>query len=164
MITKRYKLYKNFGKCMEISNGTVKALVTVDIGPRVIYYGVKGMNIMHEDVDRLTNKGGEFFDKNFKEGEKWYLYGGHRIWKAEEDLLSYVPDNYPVRVDRLENGAIFTPAPQKLTSLQQVMRVEMADDGTIKKAHYGALFLYNRVPRSYFTLQPNELSIEEKQR
>ena len=47
MITKRYKLYKNFGKCMEISNGTVKALVTVDIGPRVIYYGVKGMNIMH---------------------------------------------------------------------------------------------------------------------
>lgn len=89
------------------------------------------MNIMHEDIDRLTNKGGEFFDKNFKEGEKWYLYGGHRIWKAEEDLLSYVPDNYPVRVDRLENGAIFTPAPQKLTSLQQVMRVEMADDGTL---------------------------------
>ena len=131
MITKRYKLYKNFGKCMEISNGTVKALVTVDIGPRVIYYGVKGMNIMHEDIDRLTNKGGEFFDKNFKEGEKWYLYGGHRIWKAEEDLLSYVPDNYPVRVDRLENGAIFTPAPQKLTSLQQVMRVEMSDDGTL---------------------------------
>ena len=41
---------------------------------------------------------------------------------------------------------------------------EKADDGTIKKAHYGALFLYNRVPRSYFTLQPNELSIEEKQR
>ena len=44
------------------------------------------------------------------------------------------------------------------------LRTEKADDGTIKKAHYGALFLYNRVPRSYFTLQPNELSIEEKQR
>lgn len=76
-------------------------------------------------------KAANFSSKNFKEGEKWYLYGGHRIWKAEEDLLSYVPDNYPVRVDRLENGAIFTPAPQKLTSLQQVMRVEMADDGTL---------------------------------
>ena len=36
-----------------------------------------------------------------------------------------------MRVDRLENGAIFTPAPQKLTSLQQVMCVEMADDGTL---------------------------------
>ena len=55
MIAKRYKLYKNFGKCMEISNGTVKALVTVDIGPRVIYYGVKGMNIMHESpLSRMT--------------------------------------------------------------------------------------------------------------
>ncbi|MGN0790746.1 MAG: hypothetical protein ACI4MW_04710 [Christensenellales bacterium] len=131
MITKRYKLYKNFGKCLEISNGTVKALVTVDIGPRVIYYGFKGANMFYEDVDRLVDKGGDFFDKNFKEGEKWYLYGGHRIWKAEEDLLSYVPDNYPVRVDRLENGALFTPALQKLTSLQQTMKVTMDEDGTL---------------------------------
>ena len=131
MITKRYKLYKNFGKCLEISNGTVKALVTVDIGPRVIYYGFKGANMFYEDIDRLVDKGGDFFDKNFKEGEKWYLYGGHRIWKAEEDLLSYVPDNYPVRVDRLENGALFTPALQKLTSLQQTMKVTMDEDGTL---------------------------------
>ena len=90
MITKRYKLYKNFGKCMEISNGTVKALVTVDIGPRVIYYGVKGMNIMHEHVDRLTNKGGEFFDKNFKESEKWY--------QALEAYVNTQPKNAPETV------------------------------------------------------------------
>lgn len=43
------------------------------------------------------------------------------------------------------------------------LRTEKVDDGTIKKAHYGKLFLYNGVPRSYFTLQSNELSIEEKQ-
>ena len=43
------------------------------------------------------------------------------------------------------------------------LRTEKADDGTIGKAHYGKLFLYDGRPRSYFTLQPNELSIEEKQ-
>ena len=43
------------------------------------------------------------------------------------------------------------------------LRTEKADDGTIRKAHYGKLFLYDGRPRSYFTLQPNELSIEEKQ-
>lgn len=131
MISKRYKLYKNYGKCLEISNGQIRALVTVDLGPRIIYYGYKGCNMLHEDIDRLVNKGGEFFDENFKEGEKWFLYGGHRIWKAEEDLLSYVPDNYPVKVERLENGAIFTPARQKLTGLQQVMKVVMDEDGCL---------------------------------
>ena len=43
------------------------------------------------------------------------------------------------------------------------LRTEKADDGTIRKAHYGKLFLYDGRARSYFTLQPNELSIEEKQ-
>lgn len=42
------------------------------------------------------------------------------------------------------------------------LRTEKADDGTVRKAHYGKLLLCNGVPRSYFTLQPNELSIEEK--
>ena len=43
------------------------------------------------------------------------------------------------------------------------LRTEKADGGMIRKAYYGKLFLYDGVPRSYFTFQPNELSIEEKQ-
>lgn len=95
MITKRYKLYKNFGKCMEISNGTVKALVTVDIGPRVIYYGVKGMNFMHEDIDRLTNKGGEFFDKNFKEGENGIFTADTASGKPKKTCFPTSPTTIP---------------------------------------------------------------------
>lgn len=131
MISKRYKIYKNYGKCLEISNGDIRALVTVDLGPRIIFYGYKGNNVMREDLDREVNKGGAFFDENFKRGEKWFLYGGHRIWKAEEDLFSYVPDNYPIKVERIENGAVFTPPLQKLTGLQQEMRVIMDEDGCL---------------------------------
>lgn len=131
MISKRYKLYKNYGKCLEISNGEIRALITVDLGPRIIYYGYRGCNMLHEDIERKVNKGGEFFDQNFKDGEKWFLYGGHRIWKAEEDLFSYVPDNYPVKVERIDGGAVFTPAKQKLTGLQQIMKVIMDEDGCL---------------------------------
>lgn len=131
MISKRYKIYKNFGKCLEISNGEIRALVTVDVGPRIIYYGCKGCNMLHEDLRRAVNKSGEFFDENFKEGEAWYLYGGHRVWKAEEDLLTYVPDNYPVRVERVENGAVFTQPVQKLTGLKLTLSVVMDDDGCL---------------------------------
>ena len=44
------------------------------------------------------------------------------------------------------------------------LRTEKADDGTIRKAHYGKIVLRNGVPTGYFTLQPNELSIEDKKR
>lgn len=131
MISKHYKVYKNFGKCLEISNGTIKAMVTVDVGPRIIYYGYKGFNLLFEDIDRTMQKGGEYFDKNFKEGEKWFLYGGHRLWRATEDLDSYVPDNYPVKVEKFDNGAVFIQKVQQMTGLQLEMRVEMSEDGKL---------------------------------
>lgn len=132
MISKHYKNYKNFGKCLELSNGEIKALITVDIGPRIIFYGYKGYNLMYEDINRKVQKSGEFFDKNFKAGETWYAYGGHRLWRADEDLGSYEPDNYPVKVERLENGAIFTPALQAYTKLQAVTKIIMQEDGEIE--------------------------------
>lgn len=131
MISRRYKNYKNFGKCLELSNGDVKALITVDVGPRIIFYGTKGANVMYEDVARSVSRGGEFFDKNFGEGEKWYIYGGHRLWKSPEDMESYVPDNYPVKVEKVEGGAIFLPRPQTLTGIQVTFKVTMDDDGSL---------------------------------
>lgn len=132
MITKRYKVFKNFGKCLELSNGEIKALITVDVGPRIIYYGYKSYNVLFEDTERLMQKGGDFFDTNFKADEKWYLYGGHRLWRAKEDLGSYVPDNYPVKVEKTENGAVFTPRLQEYTKLQLTLEVEMSEDGKLK--------------------------------
>lgn len=132
MVSKRYVTFKNFGKCLELSNGEIKALITVDVGPRIIFYGYKGYNLLFEDVNRHMHMGGEFFDCNFKKGEKWYLYGGHRLWKAKEDIGSYVPDNYPIKVDKTKNGAIFTPRLQELTKLQLKMEIEMDINGKLK--------------------------------
>ena len=92
----RIESYKNFGRCAVFERGGVRAMVTIDIGPRIIYYGTEDFNFFCEDVDRNVQKRGEFFDKEYKAGEKWYLYGGHRVWKSPEDMLSYTPDNYPV--------------------------------------------------------------------
>ena len=88
--------YKNFGNCVVLERGGFKAMITIDIGPRIIYYGTDDFNFFSEDIDRNVSKGGEFFDKEYKEGETWYLYGGHRVWKSPEDLFTYTPDNYPV--------------------------------------------------------------------
>lgn len=100
----QYVDYKNYGKCAKIARGGLVCLITVDLGPRIIYYGTENFNFLNEDLERNVQKGGEYFDCEFSRGEKWYLYGGHRVWKSPEDMETYTPDNYPVEQILDEDG------------------------------------------------------------
>ena len=54
--------YKNYGKCVVISNGIAEAFVTTDLGPRVIKYNLIGeKNIFFEDVNRQVFKSNDEF-------------------------------------------------------------------------------------------------------
>ena len=46
MISIREVRYKNFGKCLAISNDFMEVFVTVDIGPRIIKCNLKGKEHM----------------------------------------------------------------------------------------------------------------------
>ena len=86
--------YEVFGKCVEITNGTVKAIVTADIGPRILFYGFcDGENVLHEDHSNKPNWLGKAWDEYYYEGAKAYIYGGHRIWATPEGAPeTYYPD------------------------------------------------------------------------
>lgn len=99
--------YKNYGKCAVFRRAATKVMVTLDLGPRIIWFGTEDMNFMNEDLERNVSKGGEYFDVNFGEGTKWYLYGGHRVWKSPEDLETYTPDNGTVEYQADEHGGVF---------------------------------------------------------
>ncbi len=124
-VTTRCTSYKNYGNCLEISNGNVKLLVTVDVGPRVINYSfVNGENMMFEDIERNFSESGPAFDKFG--GGIWYIYGGHRLWTSPEAMpKSYYPDNDPVPYELIENGAIFRPVVQKWNQYQYEIKVTM---------------------------------------
>ena len=51
MVTvKEIESFKEYGKCVSISNGVIEALVTIDLGPRIISFGyVGGTNFMSSD-------------------------------------------------------------------------------------------------------------------
>src|SRR5271169_2099702 len=85
-----------------VSNGTVEAVVTSDVGPRVMRYGfVGGQNLFKEFAGQM-GKSGE---------PDWQPRGGHRIWMAPEDpVKSYAPDNAPVRI-ALEGGVLEATGP-----------------------------------------------------
>lgn len=124
-----YENYENYGKCLKLAKGELVVRVTIEVGPRIIYFGNETRNFMWNDLNRVVNKEGEFFDTNFKKGEKWYIYGGHRLWKSPEDLASYVPDNYPVEVEVKTNGCLFSTKKQKMTGLKPSMELTFVGDG-----------------------------------
>lgn len=131
-----YINYKNFGKCAKLSKGGKTMLVTVDVGPRIIFYGYdNGENIFYEDIDDNINRDSDYIKKNLKGKGIWHIYGGHRIWKSPEYEDSYYPDNSPVKVLELSNGTSFVSDTEITTGLQKVMNIYMDDDGNATIDH-----------------------------
>lgn len=133
---KEIESYKEYGKCVSISNGVIEAYVTVDIGPRIIKFGyVDGANFMNDDRTLL---GGKPMDKPytdfFGEGRRWENLGGHRIWLSPESYPeTYLPDDRAVAYEVTENGALFTPLADSEVGVQKTIEIKMdADDANMQ--------------------------------
>ena len=106
MEVKCYEMkYKNYGNCICLENGTIKLIATIDVGPRIVFFGFcDGQNVLFEDTER------NFYEINKGYGV-WYAYGGHRIWCAPETVPeTYLPDNTKVSVEYDGNTLTLTPA------------------------------------------------------
>jgi len=109
--------------CRRLTNGTVEAIVTTDIGPRVIRYGFVGADNMLAELpdDAVETEFG-----------KWKPWGGHRLWHAPEAMpRSYVPDNAPIELEtKGENALRLTQPVEKQTGIQKEMTVSLDPNGT----------------------------------
>jgi hypothetical protein len=114
--------YGGWPNCWRVSNGVVEAVVTSDIGPRVMRYGFAGgQNFFKEFADQMGRSS----------EPAWQLRGGHRIWMAPEDPdLTYAPDNGPVRVEPVADGVVCTQPVEPLTGLEKQIELRMAESGT----------------------------------
>lgn len=119
---------KNYGKCLSMNNGKLNLLVTIDVGPRIIWFGPDGgPNLLYQDNADLYTEQGEAFDKVFGPGSCYHLYGGHRLWLAPEQIPeSYYPDNEPVIYSLLPDGVRFTPPCQRPSEIQLSLEIMMA--------------------------------------
>lgn len=122
--------YLNFGKCVFIENGIIKLGVSIDIGPRVIWFSLKDKeNVMFTDPERAANDQADGY-------EPWYAYGGHRLWVAPElKPETYFPDNAPVKYT-FENG-ILTMLPE-VTPFGKEMKITIKmheDKATVDLSH-----------------------------
>jgi hypothetical protein len=127
-ITVEKLVYKNFGECLKLSNGIVEAFITIDIGPRIIRYGlIGGENYLLEDIERSTEVTNKAMEAVFGEGSKWFIYGGHRLWLSPEDMpLTYYPDNECVVWNEIPGGVELIPPAQRVNDFQYRIEVIMS--------------------------------------
>ncbi len=123
--------YKAYGKVLCITNGTIEAYVTVDLGPRIIRFGkVGGQNFMRDERSAFDPMTDRKFTDFFGAGKCWENFGGHRIWASPESYPeTYYPDSDPVAYTLTDNGAVFTPNPETEVGLAKTMEIKMSETG-----------------------------------
>ena len=115
MNTKIIENYKLYGRCLSLTNDKIEAIVTLDVGPRIVSFSfLGGTNVMLSDRDKFEPLGGKEFDEFYYKGAAWESFGGHRLWLSPESLPeTYYPDNDPVEYVIEGNTATFIPKAQK---------------------------------------------------
>lgn len=108
--------YGGWNRCARLVAGNTEAIVTLEVGPRIIRYGlVGGQNELVEYPKDMGQTG----------GDEYRSYGGHRLWIApEEDPKTLHPDNHPVDC-REENGWHVFTAPMESWFVQKELRVRV---------------------------------------
>lgn len=114
------KEYKSYGKCVFIENDAAELAVTLEFGPRVIYFARKGReNVMLEDLE-------DQFTEEVEGYGTWHNRGGHRLWVAPELMPeTYYPDNNPVAYKAEGDTVTFTPPATPMDKqLEMVLKLD----------------------------------------
>jgi hypothetical protein len=116
--------YHGWENCWRLSNGEAELIVLADVGPRVIWYGLRGGENQLHEVEPDAGKTG---------GSDFRLYGGHRLWAAPEIERTYFPDNVAVKVEHVGSALRLTApveATRPGTRLQKEMEIELDASGS----------------------------------
>ncbi len=125
--------FENYGRVLEMTDGTVEVKVTLDIGPRVIYCGLAGgQNVFFCDLERNTNCRKPEMEEYYGRHRYWYLYGGYRLWMSPEECpVTYYPDNEEVEYVIKGDTVIFVPPVQEENELQMLYSLTLSGDGKV---------------------------------
>ena len=103
--------FGGWANCLRLANDHGELIITLDVGPRILSYQhlPGGKNVLKVNPEELGKSGEDHF----------VMRGGHRLWVAPENELTYLPDNTPVTSELLPDGvrleSISGPIKKELT-------------------------------------------------
>jgi len=116
-------------KAVALKTSRVELVIPLEIGPRIISARIgEGPNLFC-NVDAEMGKSGE---------EDWHLRGGHRLWTSpEHPERTYERDNFPVTLERAEDGASLTVGGRldERARMRKAIKVEIVDEATFRLTH-----------------------------
>ena len=124
--------YETFGKCLKIENEICELYVTLELGPRIIRYALKGYdNMLKQDTDKVVGKCGPEYEKAFYKDAYWCNYGGHRLWTSPEAFPeTYYPDNDPVSYEIKDDIAIIYGNPQMTNNIKYTFEISLEENSS----------------------------------
>jgi len=113
--------YQGWKNNLQLTNGDVELLITLDIGPRILRYNLPGGKNVFKEVAEQLGKSRE---------TEWVARGGHRLWVGPEDLTrTYAPDNTPIKYSETKSGVLLTQAPDDY-GIRKEIEVKLGARGT----------------------------------
>jgi len=107
--------YGGWKSCLRVANGEIEAVITTDVGPRIIRFGFIGGENEFAEYPSQLGLGGD---------AEYRSYGGHRLWIAPEDpATTYYPDNAPVAWERRGEALHLTAPVETSTQVQKSMEI-----------------------------------------
>lgn len=111
--------FNGWPNCLRLSDGRVEAVVTTDVGPRIMRYAFPGGPNILKEVAGEQGGSGEI---------DWKIRGGHRLWiSPERKPLTYEPDNIPIDVLETASGIKLSQSKGGLSGVAKTMEVSLCD-------------------------------------
>lgn len=119
--------YQYYGRCLRMENDQMELLITVDVGPRIIFLAAKGgENLLYNAKEGTRIDRSPLYKQVFGEDEEYHFYGGHRMWLApQRHIHTESPDNVPVAVTEVDNGVTLTCPEARVIGFVSSMTVVM---------------------------------------
>jgi len=115
--------HSEYGDCVQISNGVIDLLITVDVGPRIVRYGFVGEDNVFCEVSNLMI--------DYIQSKKWGAMGGHRLWHTpEKHPRNYIPDEDPVEWKCTEDGLLLSQKVELWSQIKKDMEIKLSPDST----------------------------------
>lgn len=119
--------YENYGRALQLSNSRLELLVSLDVGPRILFLRLDGgENLLWNDLNREMALKSPALEKEFGAGAQYYFYGGHRVWLApQHEIKTCIPDNDPVEYKAIPQGAVFTCEKRDNPGIQMDLTIQL---------------------------------------
>ncbi len=114
-------LYMGWPNCLRLYNDEAELIIAIDIGIRILHYGfIRGQNIFYLSAEDMGQQG----------GNKWKIYGGHRLWHAPEAIpRTYFPDNSPIKYSFDGKNLLLTQLQETITGLIKQIQIRAFEHG-----------------------------------